>query len=89
MEVTQTLNLLTSEVGKILNLEKIDPDLGMAELGIDSLNIVELILACEQVYANRVDPERLTIDQYTSLRELDRQLLAGGAGSGEQLSAPG
>lgn len=74
MDKTEKLDLLAAEVAKILNVESIDIDSPMGELGVDSLNVVELILVCEQLYVGSVDPEKLQIDQYTSLRDLDRQL---------------
>ena len=69
------LQLLANEVARILNVDIVDVDTPMGELGVDSLNVVELVLVCEQLYTGSVDPERLHIDQYTSLRELDSQLL--------------
>lgn len=44
-------------------------------LGIDSLNIVELIVFCEQLYGS-IDPETLNITQYTTLAQLDAELRA-------------
>jgi acyl carrier protein len=70
-----TLEFLTKEVAKILNQNSVDPDIGVSELGIDSVKVVELILVCDQLYPNKIDPEKLTIDQYTTLRGLDHQLL--------------
>ena len=69
------LDLLAAEVGRILNVDIVDVDTPMGELGVDSLNVVELVLVCEQLYTDSVDPERLQIDQYTSLRELHTQLV--------------
>jgi acyl carrier protein len=69
------LQLLAAEVARILNVDTVDVDTPMGELGVDSLNVVELVLVCEQLYTGSVDPERLRIDQYTSLRELDNQLI--------------
>jgi len=71
-----TLTMLSKEVARILNVTKVEVDTGLGELGIDSLNVVELTLLCEQVYRNPVNPEALAIDQYTTLRELDRQMIA-------------
>lgn len=68
------LELLATEVARILNVDAVDVDTPMGELGVDSLNVVELVLVCEQLYTGMVDPERLSIDQYTSMRELDTQL---------------
>lgn len=76
VSTNQKLQLLAEEVARIVNSKSLDVDSGIGELGIDSLNVVELMLACEQIYQSEVSPEELTIDQYTSLRELDRQLTA-------------
>lgn len=75
MENTSTLSALISEVSRILNVDTVDPDIGLGELGIDSVNAVELILVCEEIYMDMMNPESLAIDQYTTLRELDRRLL--------------
>jgi acyl carrier protein len=76
MENSQTLNLLLKEVSKILNVDQVDADSGLGEIGIDSLNVVELIMVCEQIYVAEINPDQLSIDQYTTLRDLDRQLAA-------------
>jgi acyl carrier protein len=73
---SNTLSLMLGEVAKILNVEKVDPEIGLAELGIDSLKVVELILVCDQLYGKSIDPAQLEINQFTTLRDLDRQLLA-------------
>ena len=70
-----TLAMLKKEVAKIINADSVDANIGIGELGIDSLNIVELIVFCEQLYGS-VDPERLDINEYTTLEDLDRQLRA-------------
>ena len=67
------LEILAREVAKILNVESVEANVGIGELGIDSLNVVELIVFCEQLYGS-VDPEALTITQYTTLEQLDAQL---------------
>jgi hypothetical protein len=68
-----TLAALLRDVAEILNVETVDPDLGLTELGIDSLNAVELVLVCDRVYPG-ANAESLTISQYTSLRDIDKQL---------------
>jgi acyl carrier protein len=75
MTETQTLPLLLQEVAKILNRDAVDPDVGVNELGIDSLKVVELMLVCDQLYPTQIDPDKLTIDQFTTLRSLDQQFL--------------
>ncbi len=71
----QMLEQMISEVKRILGKEDVTPDSTFSELGIDSLNIVELILACEYIYPNVQNPEALQINEYTSLKELHEQLL--------------
>lgn len=72
---TPTLDTLVRDLGRVLNLDAVDPDVALGELGIDSLNVIELILICEQIYPTLADPGALSVDQYTTLRALDRQLL--------------
>lgn len=72
MIANTNLQKLTADVARILNVDSIEPDVGLGELGVDSLVIVELLLACEQIYGGRVSPEDLNIDQYTTLSDLDR-----------------
>lgn len=67
------LEILSREVAKILNVESVETNVGIGELGIDSLNIVELIVFCEQLYG-AIDPETLDITQYTTLEDLNQQL---------------
>jgi acyl carrier protein len=69
------LEILAREVAKILNVETVETNVGIGELGIDSLNVVELIVFCEQLYGS-IDPEALKITQYTTLEQLDEQLRA-------------
>jgi len=70
-----TLQLVQREAARILNVERVDPDIGIVELGIDSLNVVELILTFERLYQRPIQPEMLSVDQFTTLRQLDRQIL--------------
>lgn len=70
-----TLTLLGAEVARILNVASVQTDIGLGEIGIDSLNVVELIVFCGQLY-NGADPLKLEIGQYTTLRDIDVQLRA-------------
>ena len=72
-ETLNTLELLKKEAAKILNIESVDTHVGLGELGIDSLNVVELIVYCEQLYGS-IDPEQQNITQYTTLEQIDSQL---------------
>jgi acyl carrier protein len=74
MEHAPTLTLLVREVAKIAELDSVDPDVGLNELGVDSLKLVELVLVCDQLYGINLDPERLEITEFTTLRDLDKQM---------------
>ena len=69
------LTSLQTEVAQMLNKEQIDADTPLGELGVDSLNVVEIILICEQIYTDVSDPEALIFDEFTTLRDMDAQLL--------------
>lgn len=77
MELGQTLPELKEQVAEMLNIEAADVDVEapLGELGVDSLNIVELILIVEQLYPNVTDPDALTFDEHTSLAQMDEQLV--------------
>ncbi len=72
-QVGSTLEMLQKEVARILNTETADTTIPLAELGVDSLNVVELLLFCDQLYG-AVDMDRLEIGQFTTLESLDEQL---------------
>ncbi|WP_218192027.1 phosphopantetheine-binding protein [Pseudomonas sp. Irchel s3b6] len=60
----------------MLALESVDLDLPLSQIGIDSLNVVELILICQQVYVNVFNFDEIDIDENTTLREIDEQMLS-------------
>lgn len=72
--MTTTLDTLVSETEKTLDQQNISADASLLDLGVDSMNIVELIMVCEQIYGDNIDPDSLEIDEYTTLRELDERL---------------
>ncbi|MGL6209566.1 MAG: phosphopantetheine-binding protein [Paracoccaceae bacterium] len=73
---TETLAQLQRGIMDMLALDSVDLDVALAQLGIDSLNVVELILICQQVYVSVTDFEAIDIDENTTLREVDEQMLA-------------
>lgn len=73
--VAEKLQELCSQVAQMLNKDDVDADTPIAELGVDSLNIVEVILICEQIYPGVMNPENLVFDEHTTLREMDNQLI--------------
>ncbi len=68
------LERLAEGVKSMLALDEIDLDAPLSQVGVDSLNVVELILVCQQVYANVVNFDEIDIDENTTLREIDAQL---------------
>jgi acyl carrier protein len=72
-ENVNSLELLRKEVARILHTQIPESDVPLAELGIDSLNVVELLLFCDQLYGS-VEMDRLDIGQFTTLQSLDEQL---------------
>ena len=74
-EVESQLPELLSQMAIMLNKDELDPDTPLGELGVDSLNIVEVILICEQLYQDVMDPEALTFDEFTTIRDMDNQLI--------------
>jgi len=74
-DTSDRLSRLSREVAKILNVDSVSPDITLLDLGIDSLTAVELTLVCDQIY-DGVDKEQLILTKDTTLRDLDRQMLA-------------
>lgn len=83
MTESTSLELLQRAVARILNLESADPDIGIVELGVTSLNVVELMLLVEDLYNKPVQLNEVHVDQFTTLRQLDQQLLTVGVHSAE------
>jgi len=65
------LNNLLEELKRILHVDEVDPDVPIGQLGIDSLNVIELILACQQIYDDFVDFEDIDINEETTVRGID------------------
>ncbi|NVK38334.1 MAG: acyl carrier protein [Gammaproteobacteria bacterium] len=72
--MSNTLNQLLQEVAELLNKDSVDADATMMTLGVDSMNVVELIMICEEIYPNAIDPDSMEFDEYTTLRQLDENL---------------
>jgi acyl carrier protein len=73
-ELLAKLRKVTAEA---LQVDNVDPEVPLAEIGIDSLNIVEVIIACEEIYGDfSIDPARLEFDEMTSLADMHNQMIA-------------
>lgn len=75
-ELSPTLDALKSGIQDMLALDSVDLDVSLAQVGIDSLNVVELILICQQVYTGVLNFDEIDIDENTTLREVDEQMLS-------------
>lgn len=73
---SQTLMELSEGIKAMLALDSVDLDLPLSQVGIDSLNVVELILICQQTYVNVVNFDDIDIDENTTLREVDAQMVS-------------
>jgi acyl carrier protein len=76
MQAPDTLSQLADRVQQALSLDQVDPDIAIGELGFDSMRVVELILICDQLYDTPINAEAIDLNQYTTLRDLDRQFRA-------------
>jgi acyl carrier protein len=61
----------------------IDPDLPLASLGVDSLDIIELVVKLEDMFDVEIPPDRVTPETFATpasieqlLRQLDPKLAA-------------
>lgn len=66
---------LIEEVKELSGIDNITGDSTLTEIGIDSLNIVELIVICEQLYPLLKNPEELSFDEFMTLKDLHNQLV--------------
>ena len=72
--MTTTLDQLSCGIREMLALDEVDVDLPLSQIGIDSLNVVEMIILCQQVYSGVVNYDDIGIDETTTLREVDEQM---------------
>jgi cytochrome c-type biogenesis protein CcmH/NrfG len=70
------LEEFSAEMEKLLALKNIDVDAPMSQLGVDSMNIVEMVIICQQIYTQVANYEDINIDENTTIRELDEQMQA-------------
>lgn len=74
--MSTTLEQFAEEMKKLLALKEIDVDAPMSQLGVDSMNIVEMVIICQQIYTQVANYEDINIDENTTIRELDEQMHA-------------
>lgn len=74
--MSETLNQFSEQMMKMLGAKTIDVDAPMSQLGVDSLNIVEMVVICQQIYTGVTNYQDIQIDENTTLREIDVQLTA-------------
>lgn len=72
--MSTTLERFAAEMENLLALKNIDVDAPMSQLGVDSMNIVEMVIICQQIYTQVANYEDINIDENTTIRELDEQM---------------
>jgi acyl carrier protein len=73
----ELLEKLVSVTAEALKTDTVDPSVPLSDIGIDSLNIVEVIIACEEIYCDfQIDPSELEFDELTSLADMHNQMVA-------------
>lgn len=66
----------TAEVLKT-DASSVDATVPLSEIGIDSLNVVEVIIACEEIYSDfTIDPAELEFNEMTTLLDMHNQMIA-------------
>jgi acyl carrier protein len=63
----ETATQFKVRVAALVNLEDVRDEMTLAEIGVDSLNIVELILAAEELFNRSVDPTQLEMSGFTTV----------------------
>jgi acyl carrier protein len=77
IEHPELLAELVKVTAEALKVDSVDPSVPLAEIGIDSLNIVEVIIACEEIYGEfQIDPSKLEFDELTSLTDMHNQMIS-------------
>ena len=68
--MADTLSAFREEMKRMLGTKTIDVDAPMSQIGVDSLNIVEMVIICQQIYIALVDYEDIEMDRvYRAARE--------------------
>lgn len=69
------LEEMINEIKKLRNIDDVTKESTLSDIGIDSLNIIELILICEQKYPDVKNPESIEVDQFTTIQKLHEQMI--------------
>jgi len=72
--MTDTLCQLSDGIKNMLGIDEVDLDRPLSQIGVDSLNVVEMIIICQQVYTSILDYDAINIDENTTVREIDSQM---------------
>lgn len=73
-KMTDTLCQLSDGIKNMLGIDEVDLDRPLSQIGVDSLNVVEMIIICQQVYTSILDYDAINIDENTTVREIDSQM---------------
>lgn len=77
IEHKEMLQQLMDATAEVLKVEEVDPSMPLSDMGIDSLNVVEVIIACEEIYSDfNIDPSELEFDELTTLVDMHNQMIS-------------
>ena len=69
-------NEFVLQIGAALKKTNVDPSATLIELGASSLNIVEIVVVCIDLFPDLEDPDELTLDEFTTLNSLYEEITA-------------
>jgi acyl carrier protein len=74
MKPHSNLDRLAVEFARMLNVDAVGLDASFSELGADSMLVVEVSLAAEEIYGITIDLEAIELHGEMTLREFDAQI---------------
>jgi hypothetical protein len=70
----QQLEQLLESTRRILGHDDVTPESSLEAIGIDSLNIVELMIAYDLIYPGIANPDEVRFSGHTTMLEMHTQL---------------
>jgi acyl carrier protein len=67
-------NEFVMQIATALKKSEVDPSATLIELGASSLNIVEIVVVCVDLFPELEDPDELTLDEFTTLNSLYEEI---------------
>jgi hypothetical protein len=74
MNENEALEQLLTDTRRILGHDNVTPESSLEEIGIDSLNVVELMIAYDLIYPGIANPDEVEFTSQTTMLEMHVQL---------------